>query len=261
MGTPAFCAPEQARGRWNDVDARTDLFSVGATLFTMLTGRHVHEAETSSEQLALAISSTPRSLRDVFPEATAELVDLVDLSLSYDKEDRFQTARAFRAAVQRTIAGLPNQKILSAPPAESLPAGESLRLPSTTLSLGTKRLLFATVAVAILGFILITTSWFDEKKEKAVAQEPTARAAVTASPSAVTPALPSGVEQPREAASAASAIVQAVPSAADPKAARPTPKASNAPSRAATGSVPAVAPKSSSATPPSGEEELFGKRY
>ena len=45
MGTPAFMAPEQARARWDEVDGRTDLWAVGATMFTLLTGRHVHEGD------------------------------------------------------------------------------------------------------------------------------------------------------------------------------------------------------------------------
>jgi serine/threonine-protein kinase len=44
MGTPAFLPPEQALGYVHDVDARSDLFAVGATMFTLLAGRYVHEA-------------------------------------------------------------------------------------------------------------------------------------------------------------------------------------------------------------------------
>src|SRR5581483_9335323 len=51
MGTPAFMAPEQARARWDEVDGRTDLWAVGATMFKLLTGRVVHLAETVNEQL------------------------------------------------------------------------------------------------------------------------------------------------------------------------------------------------------------------
>lgn len=107
MGTPAFCAPEQARGRWDEVDERSDLFSVGATLFMMLSGVHVHEAETPSEQLALAVSAAARSLRTVYPHAPAALVELVDRALQYEKEKRFRSAKDMKARVQAVMAQLP----------------------------------------------------------------------------------------------------------------------------------------------------------
>src|SRR6188768_1945630 len=46
MGTPAFMAPEQARGRWEEVDGQTDLWGLGATMFTLVAGEYVHESET-----------------------------------------------------------------------------------------------------------------------------------------------------------------------------------------------------------------------
>src|SRR5262249_43983251 len=46
LGTRAFMAPEQARARWELVDGRTDLWALGATMFTLLSGRFVREAET-----------------------------------------------------------------------------------------------------------------------------------------------------------------------------------------------------------------------
>lgn len=126
MGTPAFCAQEQARGRWDEVDHRTDLYSVGATLFTCVSGTHVHEAETPSEQLALAIGKRARSLREVMPNASSDLVELVDTSLAYDKEDRFQSARAMNAAVKRVLAGAKSEYRArsSFPAAETLGPGE-----------------------------------------------------------------------------------------------------------------------------------------
>jgi serine/threonine-protein kinase len=45
LGTPAFMAPEQARGRWDDVDARTDIWAVGATIFSLLTGHRARAAD------------------------------------------------------------------------------------------------------------------------------------------------------------------------------------------------------------------------
>jgi serine/threonine-protein kinase len=46
LGTPAFMPPEQARGRWEEVDARSDIWAVGATMFSLVAGRSVHEAAT-----------------------------------------------------------------------------------------------------------------------------------------------------------------------------------------------------------------------
>jgi serine/threonine-protein kinase len=60
MGTPAFMAPEQARGRWHDVDGRTDLWAVGATMFTLVSGTYVHEAPSANEQLIMSATEPAR---------------------------------------------------------------------------------------------------------------------------------------------------------------------------------------------------------
>lgn len=99
MGTPAFMAPEQALGRWDDVDARTDLWAVGATMFTLLTGRSVHEAETPGEMLVKAASHEARSLARVMPDAPVSLVRVVDRALAYRTDRRFADAAAFRSEV------------------------------------------------------------------------------------------------------------------------------------------------------------------
>ena len=50
MGTPGFMAPEQARGRWDLVGPQSDIWSVGATMFTLLSGAAVHDGETVAEE-------------------------------------------------------------------------------------------------------------------------------------------------------------------------------------------------------------------
>lgn len=179
MGTPAFCAQEQARGRWDEVDHRTDLYSVGASLFTCVTGTHVHEAETSSEQLALAIGATARSLADVMPDAPEELVDLVDTALAYDKEDRFQSASAMRAAVKRVLAGLSTERKMTTPPPppgaltfgphdadpDSMPP---LRLSEQHQTL---RIVVGVLAAALLAVVIFFIAEPTEPQQKAVAAE------------------------------------------------------------------------------------------
>jgi serine/threonine-protein kinase len=103
MGTPAFMAPEQARGRWDLVDAQTDLWAAGATLYTLLSGRFVHEADTVNEQLALAMMSPAPSLGEVAPHVPPRLVAAIDRAIAYKKTDRWPEARAMQAEL-RAIA-------------------------------------------------------------------------------------------------------------------------------------------------------------
>src|SRR6478609_7535654 len=78
LGTPAYMPPEQARGRWDMVDHRSDIWSLGAVLFTLLSGEHVHPAQTPNEQLGLAMTRSARSLATVVPELDAALVRVID---------------------------------------------------------------------------------------------------------------------------------------------------------------------------------------
>jgi hypothetical protein len=108
MGTPSFMAPEQAMGRWDEVDARTDLWAMGATAFTLLAGVAVHEAETAGEMLVAAATRPARSLARVVQNAPFPLVALIDRALAYDRNNRFPNATAFRkelAEVRASVSG------------------------------------------------------------------------------------------------------------------------------------------------------------
>jgi eukaryotic-like serine/threonine-protein kinase len=121
MGTPAFMAPEQARGRWELVDARTDLWAAGATMFTLLTGRYVHEAETPNEALALAITQRSRPIASLIPEIHPALAEVVDKALAYDQSDRYPDAHAMQEALRAASAKLSEPDALAGPPALSVP--------------------------------------------------------------------------------------------------------------------------------------------
>ncbi|HEX7602054.1 MAG TPA: serine/threonine-protein kinase [Polyangiaceae bacterium] len=102
MGTPAFMPPEQARGRANEMDATSDVWAVGATLFYLLTGRVVHEAETANEQLVAAATLPAVSIQRIEPVPTP-IADVVDRALSYAKTERYPDARAMQAALVDAI--------------------------------------------------------------------------------------------------------------------------------------------------------------
>jgi serine/threonine-protein kinase len=98
MGTPAFMAPEQAAGRARDIDPRTDVWSVGALMFTLLSGRPVHEG-TGPAQVIFAATTPARSLGRIAPQVPADVTALVDRALLFDKTERWPGARAMLAAV------------------------------------------------------------------------------------------------------------------------------------------------------------------
>ncbi len=69
MGTPGFMSPEQARGRWDWVDGQSDLWSLGATAFTLLSGQAVHPQTTVPELLVASAAIPARSLSTALPGA------------------------------------------------------------------------------------------------------------------------------------------------------------------------------------------------
>ncbi len=101
LGTPAFMPPEQARGRWDEVNAQSDLWAVGATMFTLVLGRLVHQAETPAEVLLSAMTNPAPRCLDIDPSLHPALAALIDRALSYDKEERFASAEEMRAEVLR----------------------------------------------------------------------------------------------------------------------------------------------------------------
>jgi serine/threonine-protein kinase len=100
MGTASYMPPEQARARWELVDARSDLWALGATIFRSLSGRFVHTGATTDERFQAAISKPARSLATVVSDAPREVVLVVDKALAFQKGDRWEDARAMQQAVR-----------------------------------------------------------------------------------------------------------------------------------------------------------------
>jgi eukaryotic-like serine/threonine-protein kinase len=104
MGTPAFMSPEQARGRWDEVDSRSDVWAVGATMFALLTGRFVHQAETLNEQLLAAMTTVAPSITTVLPDLVPEVARAIDRAIAFKADDRWDDARAMQLAIRDAYA-------------------------------------------------------------------------------------------------------------------------------------------------------------
>jgi serine/threonine protein kinase len=110
IGTLPYMAPEQMLGRTHEVDARSDLWSVGATAFTLVSGRFVHDAETPEEMMVFTGSRQVRSLADAASDVAPEFIEVVDRALRFDKRERWASALSMRtafAAACRSLHPLP----------------------------------------------------------------------------------------------------------------------------------------------------------
>ena len=67
MGTPEYMPPEQARGRSEHIDGRSDLWATAAMMYRLISGHYVHEAETQNEVLLLAMTEPAKKLADIVP--------------------------------------------------------------------------------------------------------------------------------------------------------------------------------------------------
>ncbi len=126
VGTPRYMSPEQARGQ--TVDGRTDLYSLGAMLFEMLTGHPPYQAD---EALALGI----KHCQDPIPRLPGELAryqPLIDRLLAKEPKDRHPDARALMADIDTLLK--PGGKSLSIDSGPAAPQGLSLSSAPTQIS-------------------------------------------------------------------------------------------------------------------------------
>jgi len=100
LGTPAFMPPEQARGRWNDVDVRTDLWAVGATLWALISGVRPRRAETSNEELLLAMTEPLAPITSVAPHVPPDVAKIVDRAVAFDMNARWPNAKTMQQALR-----------------------------------------------------------------------------------------------------------------------------------------------------------------
>jgi eukaryotic-like serine/threonine-protein kinase len=145
FGTPPFMSPEQALGRMKEIDARSDLYSVGATMFYLLTGQDVHPAESANEMLVLAATKPARALLSVAPDVPAPLALVVDRALTFHRDDRWPDARSMQAGLQRAHVEIFGEPL---PPLPALPdsgltdpkriSARSLQVKATSSSSGAR---------------------------------------------------------------------------------------------------------------------------
>ncbi len=97
MGSLSYMSPEQVKGE--PTDARSDLYSVGVSLYEMVTGQRPFVATSDYSIMAAHVKETPKPPAELHPGLPAELNEIILMAIAKDPSQRFQTAEAFRNAL------------------------------------------------------------------------------------------------------------------------------------------------------------------
>jgi tetratricopeptide (TPR) repeat protein len=103
MGTVGYMAPEQARSAL--VDARADVYSLGAVLYHLFAGIPPHPSNSVVESLAKLMEGPPEPLATLVPDLAPDIVTIVEKAMAREPADRYQDARAMAEDLTRFAAG------------------------------------------------------------------------------------------------------------------------------------------------------------
>jgi beta-lactam-binding protein with PASTA domain/tRNA A-37 threonylcarbamoyl transferase component Bud32 len=178
LGTASYLSPEQAQG--GPVDARTDIYSLGAVLYELLTARPPFTGDSPVAVAYKQVNEAPAVPSSLNPDVPARLDAVVMKALSKNPSNRYQTAEEFSADLARVIAG---QEVEATPlmPAAigdatqviSRPSAHTAVLPPTEEPKGSGRKVWLGVLIGVLLFALLAgagyllvTSLTDEGEQK-----------------------------------------------------------------------------------------------
>ena len=102
LGTPSFMSPEQLAGK--KIEGRSDLFSLGVSLYQLLCGRLPFEGESMAQLMYKIANEPPRDILSVRPDLPPSLVAFLERALAKDPQERFQTGEEFGGALRAAMS-------------------------------------------------------------------------------------------------------------------------------------------------------------
>lgn len=113
-GTPLYMSPEQAQG--HEIDARSDLFSLGSVLYVMSCGRPPFRAATTLAVLKRVVDESPRPIRQIIPEVPQWLTQIIEILHAKDPDRRFATAQQVADLLAQCLSQLERNEPIVLPP-------------------------------------------------------------------------------------------------------------------------------------------------
>lgn len=150
MGTLAYMSPEQAAGE--QIDHRTDIWSLGVVLYELITGKKPFTGETRQETVNAILSSEPDPPTSIDASLPSEINAILNKALEKDRELRYQTASDFRADIRRLLRMIDSAATASNPRAITSSGPPFVR-----------RAWFWPIAVVVLVLAAIPLGWYFTK--------------------------------------------------------------------------------------------------
>lgn len=107
VGTMRYMSPEQISGKTELVDHRTDIYSLGATLYELLSGQQAVQGEDGPALIKTITAQSPTRLRKLRPDIPKDLQTVVEKAMARHREDRYETAQEFADDLRRIVEGRP----------------------------------------------------------------------------------------------------------------------------------------------------------
>jgi serine/threonine-protein kinase len=167
LGTPAYMSPEQAEGRQDQLDERSDVYALGAMLYEVLTGRPPFEGPDTQDVLRRVVVETPTPPRGLVPSTPAALEAVCLKALAKKPADRYASARALADEVRRFLADEPVTALREGLPARLARWGRRHK-PLVTAAAA---LLTAAVVALTAGTVLLGQANARTARERTHAQE------------------------------------------------------------------------------------------
>ena len=154
MGTSRYMSPEQARGL--ELDARSDIFSLGIVLYQMATGQAPFDGATTSDVIAAILDREPPAPSRVLPDVPHELDRIVTKALAKDPDERYQVVKDLLLDLKALRRELESEQTLAPPPRR-----------------GRRKRLVGWVGAALAVILVVAWVWFPGRRARALTERDT----------------------------------------------------------------------------------------